>query len=198
MYPDVPLITKHEATCILWTFDHFYKLGVFDAQDERDEYLCSEHANKTLVPGTFGRVRDYKPVGGSEWILAIAYELRGTHVLQTIRRFMDRITRSNFYWCFLPIVQDFYNKGMKDFYENPRYNEIETFMSQPYLHWGKIYKKYTRDEMIEDMQSFCFSRTDSDKENVNNSSKTASRYNLFQKTVYFAYKGNKRWIENLK
>jgi hypothetical protein len=189
-------ISRHEASCILWTFDHFYKLGIRDAQDERDEMFCLEFINKTTVPGMFGLVGDENLLSGSEWILAICYQLRGTRVVTTMRKLMDRITRDNYYWCLLPLIQDFYNKGMKDFYAKPKYDNIEIFMSQPFKRWGSN-KKICRDDIIEDAQMFCYSRTKSDEENQNKSSKSASRYNLFQKALYLACKGNKRWVENL-
>lgn len=190
------LITRREASCILWTLDHFYKLGVQDAQEERDEMFCLEFIEKTLVPGSFGRVKENTLLSGSEWILFILYELRSTNVITAMRKFMNKITRNNFYWCVLPIIQDFYNKGIKDFYKYPRYNGIEVFMSNPFVKW-KNGKPIRRDELIEDMQFSCYSRTKSDQENFNKSSKSANRYNIFQKSIFLACKGNKKWVENL-
>jgi hypothetical protein len=191
------LITKHEASCILYTFDFLYKYGVSDAKESHDEMLCNELIGKTVTPGTYGRVSDNEFKNGSEWLLTIAYLLRGNRNLTTMRKFMNRITRNNFLGCFLPLSQDFYNMGMKSFWTYPKSSYIDVFMSQPFMRWGDKLKNIKRDEIIEDMQMMCYDRAKTDQDNLNKYSKSASRYALFQKCMYFAIKGNKKWIETL-
>lgn len=155
-----PLIDRTDVSRLLTLFDRIYKLGVEDGyQHSHDEGLCREHIETTNYPGNFGLIRDGFISDEIDWQLTLQREAKVMKIYEPIRKMFIRMgawARSNFYSCILPVAQDFYNMGVKDFLANPNADTITTFMEERRIWWGG--KRVDTYGYVEKIQGFCGKR----------------------------------------
>lgn len=141
--------------------DWAYRLGVRDAARVDDQGLCNQHIEETRQPGVFGFVTDNYAVGELEWQLRLEKEARLTSMFGAMHRYFISMGRfgSSFLSCFLPIAQDFYNRGLTDWNNAPDGCDFPMFLSRSRVWWTeKGVKPVKPGEYVQEIQLCCFSR----------------------------------------
>lgn len=164
-------ITRHLMLKVLKMFAVFYNMGVKDAYDIGDDGYCREHIEKTSQPGKFGRVNDTISDSPLYWQLRIMEMARIHLVYNSIYNYFHNMGRfgRNYLSVFLVITQEFYNKGLRDYCDNP-YLDMGVFERKGIyakIERGNITTWKTRD-MVINAQEICFIRCRTDIDAVGN------------------------------
>lgn len=176
------------ATCkaLIRLFDTMYRIGVIDAYQVNSEGECADFVERTKEPGVFGRVIDGHTMDCNEWQLTLIVEARKRSMQGAMYRYFNRmkIYRQNYLSVLLPIAQDFYNKGLQDYNDNPNAASLAIFNDKKRRWWSKNLKKVSVFEYIEQVQQFCFARKRSDEESGSKKALKGSYYDIFAKVMF--------------
>ena len=154
-------INFYSTRAMLRLFNTLYKLGVEDAIAISDIYECEEWINKHYAPMTFSRIVWGYDVTWQEWRYELSKKLKIDAFRKLGLRFLDCISSyGNYFSVVFPIAMDFYMQGIKDYCARPKEGDLAVFLASEYIRWGdKKLKKISMDEVVYEMQGFCFSRT---------------------------------------
>lgn len=152
--------THAEALAVLRLFGDAYKAGLRDAEWVNDMARCEEHISATREKGIYGRVTEPRHDSWREWKhrLLLMKDMRLANV-----RAVDLINRIDKPWriegCLLPLAQDFYNQGLKDWNDNPVSRVFNGLEIMRFPHWTRRgLRNRTFRQMWVDMQTFAFER----------------------------------------
>lgn len=152
--------THAESLAILRIFGDAYKAGLRDAEWVNDAGRCEEHITSTSVDRIYGRVTESRNDSWKEWRhrLLLMKDSRLANV-----RAVDFIHRIDNHWriegCLLPLAQDFYNQGLRDWNENPVSRVFNGLDVMRFPRWTRNgLKNRTFKQMWVDMQTFAFER----------------------------------------
>lgn len=154
-------INFYSTRAMLRLFNTLYKMGVEDAVAISDIYQCEEWIKEHYAPMTFSRiVWDYN-VSWQEWRYELSKMLKTDIFRKLGLRFLDCISSyGNYYSVVFPVAMDFYMKGIKDYCSRPKESDLAVFLATEYMRWGdKRLKKIDTDEVVYELQGFCFART---------------------------------------
>lgn len=116
--------------------DNAYKLGVTDALEYRDALAAETFIEKLRMPGVFGTLR----VGYTDWrsfSAIISSEMTGKQCYRLCAEWLFNIRGFNQdYRCVIVIMmQEFYIKGVEDYYKNPVKQLYDSFMEKIHMIW---------------------------------------------------------------
>ena len=157
------LITRTVASQMLSLFDYAFKKGVLDAADMRDEYYCTEFIRKRESTVSYGTLDNPYDMDWKEWKLTLNRWCAMGRLAHLYQNFIGRINRPGYLMVVLPITQDFYVMGIKEWleYSNPR--PLEVFRTQSKVHWkpidGKTMSKIKNDNLVTLAQEFAYNRS---------------------------------------
>lgn len=156
-----PIITRDTILKMVSLLDFCYRLGVNHAYAQNDEGLAREFIDKHAETGVYGFLTDEGNVSVLEWQLRLTKEARLTSMYGSMYQYFNHMGRfaCNYLSCFLPIAQDFYNKGVKDYYDAPDGCDIAQFNDARRVWWSqKGLLKVVAREYVEEIQLMCFER----------------------------------------
>lgn len=156
-----PIIDRNTILKMISLLDWSYRLGVNNAYQANDEGLCRAFIEKTSQPGMYGFITDDYNVGVLEWQLRLTKEARLTSMFGSMYQYFGRMGRfgQNYLSVFLPIAQDFYNKGVQDYCAAPYACDMARFNSARRVWWSpKGLLNVKPREYVETIQLMCFDR----------------------------------------
>lgn len=196
--PQPSIFTHAEALAILRLFGDAYKAGLRDAEWVNDAGRCEEHITSTSEDEIYGRVTEMRFDSWREWKhrLLLMKDARLANV-----RAVDLINRIDKPWriegCLLPLAQDFYNQGLKDWNENPVSRVFNGLDAMRYPRWTrKGLRNRTFQQMWVDMQTFAFERGNLYEGANSAGSLTKRKFETFSTTTWRALqeKSEKEYI----
>ena len=156
-----PTLDKRMATQMVMMFDKLYHLGVSHSFSVKDEGLCRQFLENTSQPGIYGYIEDGYYVCPREWQLRLQKIAGEISLKSPMYKLFGRMGNylSNFLGCFMPLAQDFYNKGVSDYLNYGHKLEIAIFDGKTRV-WltAKGLKNASKDDYKQTIQQFCFDR----------------------------------------
>lgn len=153
-------INYYSANSIVRLFNTLYKLGVEDAMTINDIYECEKWMEEHYAPMTFSRIVWGYDVSWLEWRFELTKLLTRDNFRRLGLRFLDCIgSYGTYFSAVFPIAMDFYMQGIKDYCSRPDDRDFARFAPFTFRKWGKkgIETQDTND-IIRDMQGYCFAR----------------------------------------
>lgn len=183
------LISRTMATQILSLFDYAFKKGVVDAYETGDEFFCLDFINKRESTLTYGYLNYPYDMQWKEWKFAVGRWCEMAHGCRNLfHRHISRMIGSGYASALLPLVQDFYIMGIKEWLEYSNPLPLEIFKTQVKVHWkpigDKTMRKMTKDEIVGLAQEFAYKRGHRSKELGDSISPSA--YELFSSEIWRA------------
>lgn len=155
-------ITRTIAIQMLSLFDYAFKKGVLDAAEVRDDYYCSEFIRKRESSATFGTLDNPYDMDWREWKFTINRWCAKGKTRHLYLNFIDKINRPGYLMAIMPIVQDFYVLGIKEWAEYANPMPLEVFKTQSRVHWkpieGRTMSKISNDRFVGMVQEFAYAR----------------------------------------
>jgi hypothetical protein len=183
-------LTNYQLVCgIVKLFNSAYRLGVNDAYKAYDAGLCEEHIAKTSQTGVFGRVGDEIGSDAIYWQIQLSELARQEGCYRHITKLFIRMGRytSNYLSVILPVAQDFYNMGLKDYNESPNACEIQAFNANKRLRWtARGLRFISISDIIDKAQMACFVRKHTDEVTGGKLALSAQRYLTFMRCIGLA------------
>lgn len=185
--PSQNMFQRKESLAILRLMSDAYRAGVRDAEWVNDAGRCSEHIAVTRDHDVYGRVTDSETYGWRRWkhSIMLLNDDRLAHL--PVVELAQRITK----WyvvegCLLPLVQDFYNQGLKDWNDNPISRNVSKVDIIRYPLWTrKGAKNRTFKQMWVDMQSYAYERGKMYEGAESASSLTPRKFETFSIAVWY-------------
>ena len=156
-----PIIDRDTILKMVSLLDWSYRLGVNNAHQVNDEGLCRAFIEKMSQPGLYVFITDDHNIGVLEWQLRLTKEARLTSMFGSMYQYFGRMGRfgQNYLSVFLPIAQEFYNKGVLDYCEAPYACDMARFNDARRVWWSpKGLLNVKNREYVETIQLMCFDR----------------------------------------
>lgn len=181
----IKVIDRNTCNAFIRLLDTMYRMGVMDAYKVNDEGECADFIKKTKEPGVFGRVIGGYTMDCNEWQLTLIVEARKKSMHGAMYLYFNRMKKygQNYLSVLLPIAQDFYNKGLQDYNDNPNAVSLAIFYDKKRTWWSKNLRKISIFEYIEQIQQTCFARKRSDEEYGGKKALKGSYYDIFVKVI---------------
>ena len=153
-------INYYSANSIVRLFNTLYKLGVEDAMTINDIYECEKWMEEHYAPMTFSRIVWGYDVSWLEWRFELTKLLTRDNFRRLGLRFLDCIgSYGTYFSSVFPIAMDFYMQGIKDYCARPDDRDFAKFIPFTFRKWGKKgIETIDTNDIIRDMQGYCFSR----------------------------------------
>lgn len=195
-----PVINRSVVFGMFSLVDFCYRKGVEHAYRIDDEGLAREFLGKTSQIGVYGFLReDGATMDWKEWSLRLMSQARMTSWNGAMSRYFLLVggrANQNYLGAFIPVAQVFYNKGVRDYIENPHSADYLLFQGKTRVFWTpKGLKKVNNRRYIDEIQLCCFDLKRRDKivweaETATNARRmgalTASQYDSFIRAVGLA------------
>jgi hypothetical protein len=141
-------------------FNTLYKLGVEDAIAINDIYECEKWVEEHYAPMTFSRIVWGYDVSWLEWRFELTKLVTHDNFRKLGVRLLDCIGNYGTYFsAVFPIAMDFYIQGIKDYCDRPDDRDFAKFIPFTFRKWGKKgLEKISIDDIVRDMQGYCFAR----------------------------------------
>lgn len=190
------VIDRNTCYSMIRLLDAVYKMGVSDAYKINNEGECMNFIEETSVPGVFGRAVNGYRMDWREWQLTLTAEARRKSLYGAMFRYFMRMKRygENYLSVILPVAQEFYNKGLSDYHQNPVVVFLEIFYDKKKVWWTrKGFKRVKTSEYIETMQMMCFDRMRIDMENPGKTALNENYYDIFIKAISASLRDIEEW-----
>ena len=156
-----PIFDKKMARQMVRMFDSLYRFGVSHCYSADDEGLCREFLEATYKPGVYGVIEDGYYISAREWQLRLQ-KLAGTISMKSpMYVLFGRMGNylSNYLGCFMPLAQDFYNKGVSDYLSYGHKADMAIFNSKNRV-WltEKGIKRASDEDYKQAIQQYCYDR----------------------------------------
>lgn len=155
-------ITRTIASQMLSLFDYAFKRGVLDAAEMRDDYFCDDFIRRREKPSSYGILDSPYDMDWREWKFTINRWCAKGKLRQLYYSFIDKINRPGYLMVILPLVQDFYVMGIKEWREYSNPVPLEIFRSQSRVHWkpidGKSMSRISNNQFVSYAQGFAYNR----------------------------------------
>lgn len=163
-----PIINASIAREMIALVDFCYRKGIEDAYRVEDEGLAREFIEKTSQVGVYGFLReDGATMDWKEWSLRLMSQARMTFWNGAMSRYLLLIggrVNQNHLGVFIPVAQVFYNKGVRDYIENPHSADYLLFQEKTRVFWtAKGLKNINNRRYIDEIQLCCFDLKRRDK-----------------------------------
>lgn len=140
-----------------------YKAGLRDAEYVNDVGRCTEFITQTQEPHTYGRITDNRFLLWYEWTTRLLgmKDIRQANVraIEIIRAIELEGKKATIRTCVLPLAQDFYNQGLRDWNEIPISRDLSAISEYHYPRWTRNgVKPRTNKQMYIEMQDFALER----------------------------------------
>lgn len=158
------IITRKNVKYLLRLFDHYYKKGIKDAIERNDDFFCREFVEKMTAPRTFGFLDTPYSLTWKEWRFYAYPECRmnrlnsAAPILDSIKLYTGHVA------AILPMLMDFYLKGINDWLEYPNSGHWARFHNRPYARWGDKIRFPSWNAVIDDLQLMMISRSHMESE----------------------------------
>lgn len=156
------MFDKQMGLTMVKAFDRLYHLGVRHAAELDDEGLCRERFDATTnEPGVYGYLTDRRLLNPRRWLLRICDVVGRVAYGNPLYRIVTRMgnVTSTYIGCFLPIAQDFYNKGVMDYLRYGHLSDLTLFDSKSRMWFTDKGLKYqTAWDYKAKIQTFCGNR----------------------------------------
>jgi hypothetical protein len=141
-------------------FNTLYKLGVEDAIAINDIYECEQWVKEHYAPMTFSRIVWGYDVSWLEWRFELTKLVTHDNFRKLGVRLLDCIGNYGTYFsAVFPIAMDFYIQGIKDYCARHDDRDFAKFIPFTFRKWGKKgLEKISIDDIVRDMQGYCFAR----------------------------------------
>lgn len=152
------IITRKNIKPLLRLFDHYYKKGVKDAMDMRDECYCLSFSERMRAAKTFGFLDTPYVLSWKEWRFYAYPECRiarlniAAPILDGIKTYTGHIA------AILPMLMEFYLKGIRDWCASPLNGNWALFKNRTYARWGDKIRYPAWDAVIDDLQIMIIDR----------------------------------------
>lgn len=181
-----------EALAIIRLMGDAYKAGLRDAEWVNDAGRCNEHIAATQEQGVYGRVTDAENSDWRRWkhciLLMKDIRLANVRAVDFCARITSQICTEA---CLLPLVQDFYNQGLKDWNDAPVSRQFTGLAVMRYPRWTrKGLRNRTFKQMWVDMQTFALQRSDQYKGASSHKSLTPRKFERFSLETWRALQRN--------
>lgn len=158
--PSQNMFQRKEALAILRLMSDAYRAGVRDAEWVNSAGRCSEHILTTQEHDVYGRITDSETYGWRRWKHSIMLlnddRLANIPIVELAQRIKKWSCAEG---CLLPLVQDFYNQGLKDWNDNPVSRNVSKVDTMRYPLWTRNgAKNRTFKQMWVDMQTYAYER----------------------------------------
>ena len=158
------VITRQNVKPLLRLFDHYYKKGIKDAMDRNDDFYCRDFAEKMRAPKSFAFLDTPYLLTWKEWRFYAYPECRMNR-LNSAAPILDGIkTYTGYIAAVLPMLMDFYLKGIHDWLEYPNKGNWARFYNRPYARWGEKIRFPAWDAVLEDLQLMMIDRSHLEEE----------------------------------
>lgn len=153
-------INYYSANAMVRLFNTLYKLGVEDAIAINDIYECEKWVEVHYAPMTFSRIVWGYDVSWLEWRFELTKLVTHDNFRKLGVRLLDCIGNYGTYFSVVfPIAMDFYMQGIKDYCARPDDRDFAKFIPFTFRKWGKKgLEKISIDDIVRDMQGYCFAR----------------------------------------
>ena len=162
------MFDKQMGLTLVKAFDRLYHLGVRHAAELDDEGLCRERVDATSnEPGVYGYLTDRRLLNARRWLLRVCEVVGRVSYGSSLYRIITRMgnVTSNYIGCFLPIAQDFYNKGVMDYLQYGHTADLALFEGKSRMWFTDKGLKYqTAWDYKAQIQTFCGDRQDMEAE----------------------------------
>lgn len=155
------IINRTSITQILALFDYAYKRGVVDAYEEGDDARCEKFVEEMSQSSEYGLLADDFRMSTREWKFIVGSWCHERRLIRLQTKYIERIYAKNHLAAILPVVQDFYVRGVKDWLEYPNPTRVEVFKNSSRAKWlisGRDRKIMTPYDYASKVQEFCFNR----------------------------------------
>lgn len=188
--PSQKSYTHSEALAIIRLMSDAYKAGVYDAEWLNDVGICTEHIAETQEKGVYGRVTDKSKSDWRRWkhniLLLKNDKLANVRAVEVTARIKNWFCVDG---CLLPLVQDFYNQGLKDWNDNPVSRIFARMDKMTYPRWTrKGARQRSFKQMWVDMQEFAYKRMEQYEDVDSARSLTPRKFETFSISVWAALK----------
>ena len=153
-------INYYSANAMVRLFNTLYKLGVEDAIAINDIYECEKWIEEHYAPMTFSRIVWGYDVSWLEWRFELTKLVTHDNFRKLGVRLLDCIGNYGTYFsAVFSIAMDFYMQGIKDYCTRPDDRDFAKFIPFTFRKWGKKgLEKISIDDIVRDMQGYCFAR----------------------------------------
>lgn len=185
-------IDSTTANGLFSIFNSCYKGGVKDAEYVSDADLCCEFAATVREPGVFGRVIYTHTMTPMEWRCHIPIINPRCVIRRTGIKYLFSLNHyMTFFSCALPVAQEFYLQGVEDYNSHPTIHDFAMFDNNRMQRWTKSgIVPRSRQDMMTDMQNFCFERGRNDEGYKGHKyAMSSQRYGWFAQAVWGAMQG---------
>ena len=155
---DRPVINSGVLGRMVGLADWCYKCGVEDAYRTGDEGLCREFLDRIDPPLIFGLLPD-KLMVWKEWAVRLLSKARLTAWNGVMTDYFKRAGKlgGNYLGVFYIITQEYYNRGVSDYLDNPAACVYEVFMDTKRVAWtARGLRKVSNPQYKNDMQLICY------------------------------------------
>lgn len=153
------IITRKNVKPLLRLFDHYYKKGIRDAIEKGDDFFCRDFVERMREPKVFGFLDTPYVLTWKEWRFYAYPECR-MNKLNSAAPILDGIkTYTGHIAAILPMLMDFYLKGIKDWCEYPNRGNWARFQSRPYARWGEKIRFPAWEAVLDDLQIMMIDRS---------------------------------------
>jgi hypothetical protein len=167
------IITRKNVKPLLRLFDHYYKKGVKDAMDRGDDFFCRDFTERMRSAKTFGFLDTPYILNWKEWRFYAYPECRMAK-LNSAAPILDGIkTYTGYIAAVLPMLMEFYLKGIKDWCDYPISGNWARFYNRPYSRWGAKVTFPSWDAVMDDLQIMIIDRFHLEEESENGLSRLA-------------------------
>lgn len=161
------IITRKNVKHLLRLFDHYYKKGIYDAMNRQDDFFCRDFMERMRAPKAFGFLDTPYVLTWKEWRFYAYPECR-MNKLNSAAPILDGIkTYTGHVAAILPMLMDFYLKGIKDWLEYPNGSNWVRFYNRPYARWGDKIRFPIWAAVLDDLQLMMIDRSHLESEAQN-------------------------------